>query len=93
MRFDHFSPWLDTPIGQKNHRAYILFLISLLVGLGTLLYLASGYTKVTCGRGLVLRLVSDSRVALPLATPSQVGRSVANAHRGERVFAGEKPGD
>jgi hypothetical protein len=33
-RYDHYCPWLLTPIGERNHRMFLLFLVSLALLLG-----------------------------------------------------------
>jgi hypothetical protein len=33
-RYDHYCPWLLTPIGERNHRMFLLFLVTLTLLLG-----------------------------------------------------------
>ena len=46
LRFDHFSRWIDNPIGRRNHRACYWFVLSLFCSLAVLMYLTLDYTKV-----------------------------------------------
>ncbi|ANB14944.1 Akr1p [Sugiyamaella lignohabitans] len=46
-RFDHYCPWINNVVGARNHRLFIVYVLSLLFGISLFLWIYFGYYITT----------------------------------------------